>query len=364
MMLRRPSVPWVVLSETGSVRWGGDLRRRYLLERLARATSAHVASGWGIEPVRHAIAAVGGGRWPWQRRPVLATAEFLSEGAIAQVRRAALPLLLDVHDQPVAQAAALGVTLDDASLRANAARFERNVATFPLLAVPSASFAALAGLDASRTIVAPNGTDSALVTPRAFPIQPVIGMASGAAPGRGIELLIDTARALRADVPELRLRLWLAAGGDAGEAYLASIREEVRADPWIDLASVPYQDLPEALGTVTVTVIPHPANAYMDVAVPIKLLDSMAAGRPVVATPRAETRRILEATGAGSVAADDSAAALAAAILPYLDDADLAARIGAAGRAAAARDYDWNVIGARLADEVIRRAGPDGSRLA
>jgi hypothetical protein len=63
------------------------------------------------------------------------------------------------------------------------------------------------------------------------------------------------------------------------------------------------------------------------------------------------------------VAGDDSAGALAAAILPYLQDAGLAARTGAAGRAAAVRDYDWSVIGGRLAEEVLRRAGPDGSRL-
>jgi glycosyltransferase involved in cell wall biosynthesis len=89
----------------------------------------------------------------------------------------------------------------------------------------------------------------------------------------------------------------------------------------------------------------------------VKLLDSMAAGRPVVVTPRTETRRIVEAAGAGVVTGGDEPEALAGAIEPLLADPSLAARLGAAGRAAVERDYDWVVIGRRLASEVLLRTG-------
>jgi glycosyltransferase involved in cell wall biosynthesis len=93
----------------------------------------------------------------------------------------------------------------------------------------------------------------------------------------------------------------------------------------------------------------------MDVAVPVKLLDSMAAGRPVVVTPRTEMRRIVEAADAGAVAAGDGPEALEAAIGPLLADRALAARLGANARAAAERDFDWAVIGRRLGGEVLAR---------
>lgn len=348
-----------MLCETDRRRWGGDLRRALIFHGLARATGALEAQGWGHTAVRDAVRAVAGLPLPWRRKPRLAAGEFLSEGAIAQARRSTRPVVLDVHDQPIAQAEALGRRLEPSARAAAAARFDRNVATFPLLTVPSASFAELAGIAPDRVIVAPNGADATAVTPGPFPAEPAIGMVSGAAPGRGIEALVEAARLLRAEVPELRLLLWLVAPDDVAATYLAALRAAA-PEPWIEIGAVEYEDLGPALARTTVLAIPHPANAYMDVAVPVKLLDSMAAGRPVAVTPRLETRRIVESAGAGVVAAGDAASDLATAILPLLRDPALAARLGANGRAAVERDFDWAIIGRRVADEVLARLGRPG----
>ncbi|OGO57129.1 MAG: hypothetical protein A2V84_12480 [Chloroflexi bacterium RBG_16_70_13] len=350
-------VPWIVLCETERTRWGGDLRRAHILHELALATSALEVQGWGHAAVRDAVRKVAGPPFPWRRRPALASSEFLSEGATVQARRATRPVVLDVHDHPIAQAEALGRRLESPARGAMAAQVARNVETFALFSAPSATFAELAGLDPRRTIVAPNGSDTTRVTPRPFPTRPAVGMISGAAEGRGIEALIAAARLVRTGVPDLRLLLWLASGDVAGEAYLAALRAAAAGDPWIEVRAVDQAGLADALGRATVLVVPHPANAYMDVAVPVKLLDSMAAGRPVVVTPRTETRRIVEAARAGVVASDDGPEALAEAIAPLLADAAFAARLGAAGRAAAERDFDWAVIGRRLATEVLARTG-------
>ncbi len=356
-------VPWIVLCETERTRWGGDLRRARIFHELALATGALEAQGWGHATVRDAVRAVAGPPFPWRRRPALASTEFLSEGATVQARRSTRPVVLDVHDHPIAQSEAMGRRLEAGARAAMAAQVERNLKTFPLVTAPSASFAELAGLDPAGTIVAPNGADTRRVTPRPFPSRPAVGMISGAAVGRGIESLIAAARLVRARQPDLRLLLWLAAGDAGGEAYLAGLRAGVAGDPWIEFGAVDQAGLADALGLATVLVVPHAAGAYMDVAVPVKLLDSMAAGRPVVVTPRTETRRIVEAAGAGVVTGGDEPTALAEAIAPLLDDAGLAARLGAAGRAAAERDFDWTVIGRRLADEVLARTGAAGAGL-
>lgn len=344
-----------MLCETDRRRWGGDLRRGAIFHELALATGAREAQGWGHESVREAVRAVAGLPFPWRTRPTLASTEFLSEGAITQARRSTRPAVLDVHDHPIAQAEAFGRSLEPSVRSSLLVRMERNVTTFPILTVPSASFAALAGLAPDRTVVAPNGSDTRHVVPRELPGVPTIGMVSGAAEGRGIESLIAAARALRTTEPDLRLLLWLAAGDAAGEAYLAGLRAEVAADRWIEIGAVDHAALGEALGRATVLVVPHPANDYMDVAVPVKLFDSMAAGRPVVVTPRTETRKIVEAANAGVVVDDDTPGALAEGIRTVLADPTFAARLGANARAAAERDFDWAVIGRRLVAEVLDR---------
>lgn len=347
--------PWIVLCETERRRWGGDLRRAAIFHELAAATGARESQGWGYQAVREAVRAVAGLPFPWRQRPLLASSEFLSEGAVTQARRSTRPIVLDVHDHPIAQAEALGRRLEPAVRAGLAARLERNLAIFPLLSVPSASFAALAGLDPDRTIVAPNGSDTRHVRPRPFPDRPAVGMVSGAAEGRGIEVLIEAARLVRSAVPGLRLLIWLSSGDEAGAAYVTRLRDGVMDEPWIEIEAAEHDALSDALGRATVLVVPHPANDYMDVAVPVKLLDSMAAGRPLVVTPRTETRRIIDASEAGIVAAGEGPEALAQAIAQVLSDPQLAAQFGANARAAAERDFDWRTIGRRLADEVLAR---------
>ena len=352
---------WVLLRETGAIRWGGDLRRLHVLAVLGERTGAESVRGWSRQAVQTAIRSTGGLPLPirvgFGPRPVLGSSEMLTPGAVALARRHFSMAVLDVHDHAVAQAAALGRPHAPEVRQAMEDRIRANMDAFSVLLVPSASFGELAGVDADRAVVIANGTDTEHVVPGPFPDVPRVGFASGAAPGRGIEMLIDAARQLRGEVADLRLALWLAAGDATGEAYVADLRRQVAEEPWIEVAGVPYEGLSAALATATVLAIPHPANAYLDTAVPIKLLDSMAAGRPVAVTPRLETRRIVEAADAGVVAAGDAPEDLAAAILPLLRDPALAARLGANGRRAAVQTFDWRVLGAQVADAVLERIG-------
>lgn len=355
-MSTRDRSPWIVLCETEQRRWGGDLRRALIFRELALATGALEAQGWGHRAVGQAVRTVAGPPFPWRHRPALASTEFLSKGGAEQARRSTRPVILDVHDHPVLQLEAFRRPIEPSLRAALEDKFRRNIETFPLYAAPSTSFAALAGLDPNRTIVAPNGSDVGHVSPRPMPANAAIGMISGAAEGRGIEALVEAARRLRPAEPTLTLYLWLVAGDETGAAYLATLRAAVANEPWIMISSLDHADVPDALGLATVLVVPHPAHPYMDVAVPVKLIDSMAAGRPVVVTPRTETRRIIEASQGGIVADGDAPEALAAAIGPLLTDRALAARLGANARAAAERDYDWAVIGRRLAEAVLARS--------
>jgi glycosyltransferase involved in cell wall biosynthesis len=208
-----------------------------------------------------------------------------------------------------------------------------------------------------RVIVGGQGTVASHVRPGPWPEIPAVGMVSGAAPGRGIESLIAAMRLVRELVPEARLYLWLIATGPEGAEQIEQLRVETADDAWIEIATAPYAELGPTLAKATVLVIPHPAIDYMDVILPVKLFDSMAAGRPLVVTPRRETVKIVEPNGVGLVSADDDPASLAEPIARLLRDEALARRMGAAARELAEREYDWSVLGDRIADEILRREG-------
>jgi phosphatidylinositol alpha-1,6-mannosyltransferase len=207
-------------------------------------------------------------------------------------------------------------------------------------------------------IVASNGSDTQTVRPAPWGDgPPAVAFVSGAAPRRGIEELIDAVRIARRGVPDASLHLWLAATGDDSRAYLDALAALVAGDPWIEIGQTPYGELGAQLGRATVLAIPTPGHAYWDSVAPVKLFDYLAAGRPVVSTPRTETAAILRDREAGLVSDGDSAEALAVPIVELLGDRIRARELGANAREAAERDYDWAVIGERLATEILARIG-------
>lgn len=345
---------WIILRAGREKRWGGEIRRQMLFEQLADRTGALVVESWpyvqGYTRDRF---------WPSflpvRRRPFLAVTEQPPQSVIPWIVKSTDPVAVAIYDDPVAQTRALGIDLTSEQA-AELGRLRRlAMTTFRWQVVPTASFAELAGLDPDRVVVGGNGTLTGEVLPGPWPSGPSIGFVSGAAPGRGIEALVEAARLVRSTWPDLRLYLWLVATSPSAKQYLVDLRANLDGDPWVTIGSVGHAGLGAALAQATILCIPHPANEYMDVALPVKLLDSMAAGRPLVVTPRLETAAIVHRCGAGLVTRGDEPADLAEAFEQLLGDSILARRLGAAGREAAVREFDWRVVGDRIATEILDR---------
>jgi glycosyltransferase involved in cell wall biosynthesis len=341
---------WTVIRGS-ALRWGGDTRRRYVFDALIKRTGARTVESWSKSDVSAALA----GRRFWERRPAFAAAEMVSAPVAEVIRADARPAAVDLHDEPVAAAAALGTPFDADVVARSRAAWALNLELFPTLVVPTRSFAELCGIDTSRTVVAPNGTDTTHIQPAPLPDEPVVGMVSGAGPGRGIETLVEAARMARTALPDLRLSLWLVGTSPAGQRYLDELKERLAPEDWILVGTASYRRLPKSLARTAVLCVPHPPHPYFDVALPVKLADSMAAARPVVVTPREETATVVRAYDAGIVADGDRPDDLAAALLRVLNDRALAARLGANGRRAAVQHLDWSVVGGRLADALLGR---------
>lgn len=356
--------PWIVMRGGRRGRWGGELRRYYIFDRLARRTAARV-----VEDDRHARVlrqaargAIGNlpgaivGVLPHHGpRARLVASEKLRQSMLEAALRFTDPTAVAIYDDPVAQARALGVVIAPEWAAEVARRQARTVAAFRWLVVPTASFADLVGLERDRVIVGGNGTDTARIRSGPWPARPTVGVVSAAAPGRGLEMLIEAARLTREVVPDLHLRMWLVAMSASTEDYLASLRQQVAEDPWVAIGTAPYDGLGEALVSASVLTIPHPPNDYLDVALPVKLFDSAAAGRPLVVTPRTETAVVVREHEIGVVAAGDTPADLATSLVALLHDEPRMHALGARAREVAERLFDWRIVGDRIADAVLRR---------
>jgi hypothetical protein len=145
---------------------------------------------------------------------------------------------------------------------------------------------------------------------------------AAAVPTGGVSPLAVTIAGDGADAPALRARL--AAGGPAAVRMLGA---------------VPAERIPQLYAVSDVAVVTLRDLPIFEGALPTKLLEAMAAGRPVVLAARGEAARLVEAEGCGLVVPPEEPRALAEALTALAGDPARRVAMGAAGRRAAERNF-------------------------
>jgi len=161
------------------------------------------------------------------------------------------------------------------------------------------------------------------------PGAPLIAVLSRVSPIKGLEYFLDAAAGVGARVPEARfLIVGAAEKKDAGYQR----RLEAHADRLGLGRRVVFtglrMDVPELLDDVSVSVLPSLSEGLSNV-----LLESMAAGVPVVATRVGGSPEVVEDGVTGMLVPPRDADGLTRSILGLLEDRQLAMRLGRAGRA-------------------------------
>lgn len=113
-------------------------------------------------------------------------------------------------------------------------------------------------------------------------------------------------------------------------------------------------ELPDYLAMATVTVAPRPECPGH----PIKLLNYMISGKPIVCF--AGGAKGLTHMQDALIVPDHDWQAMGEAILTFLRDPELAKRLGASARENAINNFDWRVIGKKVAvvyESIMKRAG-------
>jgi glycosyltransferase involved in cell wall biosynthesis len=145
---------------------------------------------------------------------------------------------------------------------------------------------------------------------------------------KGIEHFLDAAAALKPGYPDVRF-LIVGETSPPDPAYLHELEELGRAAGVADrvIFTGRRTDVPAILGAADVAVMPSLNEALSNV-----LLESMAAGAPVVATRVGGTPEALSDGDTGLLVAPADTGAIVAAVSRLLDDRELARRLGRAAR--------------------------------
>lgn len=187
------------------------------------------------------------------------------------------------------------------------------------------------------TIVVPNGCDPALfaTTPERRAV-PTIGFLGHPKPWHGAGRLVGVLEAVRSR--GIDARLLVVGGGDGADRIAA------------DAASRGLEELVEVTGPLDqATAAATIASAWVGVApyephdffyfCPLKIIEYMAAGLPVVASALGDIPRLLDSTGVVVDPADDRA--LVDAVADLVVDRRRADLLGAAARSRALGEFTW-----------------------
>lgn len=154
----------------------------------------------------------------------------------------------------------------------------------------------------------------------------------------GLETLLDAAELVAAEPggPDLEVTI----AGDGAEAPALRARLERSGPAGVRmLGAVASERIPGLYAEHDVAVVMLRDRPIFHGALPTKMLEAMAAGRPVVLAAAGEAARLIERTGAGVVVAPENPAALAATLHELAVDPERRARLGAAGRRAVEAEF-------------------------
>jgi glycosyltransferase involved in cell wall biosynthesis len=154
----------------------------------------------------------------------------------------------------------------------------------------------------------------------------------------GLGTLLDAAELLAARPDAPAVEVTIAGDGADGPALRERIArgglENVRM-----LGAVPADQIPRLYAEADIAVVMLRDVPLFHGALPTKMLEAMAAARPVVLAARGEAARVLDDADAGVVVEPEDPGALAEAFVALATDPQRRARLGSAGRAAVEKEF-------------------------
>lgn len=137
-------------------------------------------------------------------------------------------------------------------------------------------------------------------------------------PNRGLQSIISAISLLVEQYPDLRM---LFVGDGPGKEELVSMTAELSLQEVVVFVdSVPYIEISKYISLADAGILPFPNIEWWAVSSPIKLMEYMAMGLPVIATDITAIRHVVDQTSGAILSVDDSPDELAKAIKTFLEE--------------------------------------------
>jgi glycosyltransferase involved in cell wall biosynthesis len=170
----------------------------------------------------------------------------------------------------------------------------------------------------------------------------------------GVDLSIRAMPLLRRQVPDIRL---LIAGRGPAEQELHQLARSLGVDDCVRFKGfVPYPDLPSLLAQADIGVATSRRDAFRQYASPLKIVEYMAAGLPVICSGGGEAEAMIEESRAGTNIPFEPEAFAEAVRSVWVTHGSLSATRKAAIKYAQSRS--WEQMGILMAQLVCRVTGP------
>jgi glycosyltransferase involved in cell wall biosynthesis len=200
------------------------------------------------------------------------------------------------------------------------------------------------GVAASKVSTIPNGVDlerfrgaaPVLRNEIAAEGQALVGFVGRLVSDKGGMLLIRAARQVLAIYPKTKFVL---VGEGAARQEWETLSTQLGISEYVSFAGM-REDMPGVYESLDIVVLPSLVEAL-----PMCLLEAMAAGKPVIATRVGAVPKLVNSEETGLLLDPGDVDGLAGAILRLLRDPELASRLGENGRAHVARHYSAEAMG-------------------
>jgi glycosyltransferase involved in cell wall biosynthesis len=225
------------------------------------------------------------------------------------------------------------------------------------------------GIDAAKMTPVPMGIRQSGAPPRVTrearrifsKTEPVILYLGTLSKVRRLGFLIRALALVRAHVPEARL--YLIGRGDAADDQSLLVEEAAKlglSDAVVFVGPLPQPEAFQYVAEADVCVSPLFPNPILNAGTPTKVVEYMAAGKPIVANDHPDQRQLLDESGAGFCVPYEEAA-FANAIVKLLQSADLAEAMGGRGPAYVAKHRSYKTIADSVEAQLCRTIQRDGN---
>lgn len=217
------------------------------------------------------------------------------------------------------------------------------------------------GVPSQRVVLIPNGSDTERFTPGPPPSSDrgdgactvLYSGTHGLIHGMGV--ILDAAEALRADQ---RVRFVLVGDGAEKDALVREAAARGLSNVEFRPSQQP-QELADTIRSASVCVATMSAGAFSETAVPVKMFDYMACGKPVLAAVAGDARDIVQESGGGIVVAPGDGNGLADGVRRLLADGELGERLGRAGCDYVRREHSRSALATKMEVTLREIVGAD-----